>query len=129
MHSKHYKSVTIHYNGDYSGECILVESRHNAKGELIIPKEHQGKDWDEIEFPTIELDTTGIEALAKQLIKVGFNSKNTFDLKISGKDNKSIKVNSKDIVDFYLEKKKNEEISELEHLNFTQLLKRYNKTC
>lgn len=128
MHSKDYKSVTIHHNGDYSGEYALVEIRRGVDGKIIIPEEHKDKGLYDFEFPEVEIEVDKIEVLAEQLIKNGFNKEESHDLKIFDKDQKYILVNSRDIVEFYLEKKRMEEMTSLEQMTFEELLKRYT-TC
>lgn len=103
MHSLHYESFTIHFNGDYSGEHSISNISTNESGIST--------------YNEIEISSRKFDAIAKKIIKTKSYQQNI--------TLKGITLNSNDIVDFYLQKLRSQEISKLESMTFNQLLKRY----
>lgn len=124
MHSSHYSSMTIHHHGDLEGEYVIVELRRDKEGNQLIP---DGKTWEDI--PEIRISSRKFDSICKKMVvERSFNRKKDFDfsLKDNLTDKKTIiKVNSGEMVDFYLYKMLRAEINKLEKMSFNQLVKRY----
>jgi len=124
MHSSHYPSFTIHHHGDYSGEYNIVEIRRDKEGKSIIPESQTLSDYNP---PEIEIESKKFDSICKKMIlKKSFNNGKKLDYTFKAKGIK-ITVNSGEMVDFYLEKLRTNEISKLEDMSFRQLIKRYSK--
>lgn len=110
--------MTIHYNGDYSGPYIVSDIRRDKSGEQIPG--HNYKTAKEIHIS----DRKFISICKKMLAEKSFKLDNSFDVSLKGKEG-TIKVNSGEMVDFYLDKMRNSEMEKLEQMSFKQLVKRY----
>lgn len=118
--------MTIHYNGDYTGDYILSDIHRKKDGEQIdAPRS----------YSQIFLDEKRFNSIARKLIRNNAFNLNTsvYDIKLKGTNTEDsravieIAVNSSEIVDFYLNKLRSIETTELEQLNLKQLIKRYFK--
>lgn len=118
MHSSHYESAYIHHNGGYDGDMIISD--------FPISK-------DEKNYKEIRIDSNDFFRITKKIIKnKKINYRKELDVTLHGKNPEtekpdSIKINSMDMVDLYLEYLRGEEIGKLEQMEFKQLLKRYTK--
>lgn len=118
MHSSHYESAYIHHNGGFDGDMIISD----------FPVSKDEKNYNEI-----RIDSKEFFRIVKKIIKnKKVNYRNDLDVTLNGKNPdtdkpSSIKINSMDMVDLYLEYLRYDEISKLEQMEFKQLLKRYTK--
>ena len=127
MHSSHYHSFTIHYDGDYSGEYIIVEIRRDGQGNQLLPKGNFAENKSSYDYPEVRIDSKKFDFMCKKMIKEkSFNTKKTFDFNLKDNTTKII-INSGEMVDFYTCKMRDQEICKLEEMGFKQLLKRYSK--
>lgn len=120
MHSAHYRTTTIFYHGEY----IISDIRRDKIGQNISG--YGDDDYTQLRIKEKDFDKIVEKMIADKSFKHGIK----LDYKLTGPDsdteeNKTILVNSGEMVDFYLQKRKYFEISKLEKLTVNQLIKRY----
>jgi len=120
-HSNHYSSFTIHYNGDYSGPYTINNSKRDESGEVI---ENQ---WNTETHISIKFDGDLIKLIREALYK------SEKQILISGIDEdrkaeSSFMVNTDEVLDFLIEKDRDEMISEIESMDNDEFYKKYFKS-
>lgn len=118
MHSSHYPSFTIHHHGDYSGDYIIVD----------ICRDEKGNSLNIDNYTEIEISSKTFDEKAKKILKEQPTFEGIDNILLEGNDETTVVVNTKDVLSFYLEKLRKEEISKLDSLKFEQLIKRYANT-
>ena len=112
-HSSHYASFTIHYNGDYSGPYTINNAINYKSGEDksedIIKNEYGSPTYICIEYKG------GFNGLVKLAKKAVFKLQTQFRINGIDESNKrrSFLIDTKDVIDFIIEKEKSEMISKL----------------
>lgn len=111
MHSSHYRTFTIHHNGDYSGPYIISDIRRDKSGE------HISKEYNSIRIESASLfkvfkTHVHLHGIVKDdMIEIsGFDDDGTADKKME------ITIGFQDLLDFYVQKDKIDRISKIENM-------------
>lgn len=119
MHSNHYKSFTIHYNGDYSGDYLICNISRDEFGHRLV----QNTD----EYCTLRVSEDELRNLLHQsLVLFDFNIE-LVGLDDDTKEPVSFNVNTEEVLDFFISKRKNEMISEIEDMKSEEFFEKYMK--
>jgi hypothetical protein len=115
MHSSHYKSFTIHHNGDYSGDYIILNIRRDEFGNQLNPMDY-------VQIRTTEEE---LKHLLKQSLVLHNPKIEIVGLDDDTKEPISFDVNTDEVLSLFIEKMKFEMISDLENIKDEVFFKKY----